>query len=67
MIEYLEYFLILFAFSNLVFLVLVSDEVPIFPIVGLIVALLHSALPMGRFNEKVCEVNYIFYNLSFLL
>lgn len=47
MIEYLEYFLILFAFSNLIFLVLVSDEVPIIPAVGLIIALLHSALPMG--------------------
>jgi len=59
MIEYLEYFLIIFAFSNLISLVLISDDVSYLPIVGLVIAILHSALPMGELNEKICEVNFI--------
>jgi len=63
MTEYLEYTLILLGFSNLMFSYLVTDEIAIIPCVSLSIALLHSAMPMGTINEKLCKV--ILYNLIF--
>ena len=63
MIEYLEYILILLGFSNLMFVYMITDEIAIIPCVSLSIGLLHSVMPMGSINEKLCEV--ILYNLIF--
>ena len=57
MIEFIEYFLPIFACSNLLFALLIGGSFSIlFPILGVVVSILHAYLPMEKVNEKLYEI-----------
>ena len=57
MIEFVEYFLPIFAFSNLLFALLLGGQFSILlPILGVGVSILHALLPMDKVNEKLYEI-----------
>jgi len=57
MIEFIEYFLPIFACSNLLFALLIGGSFSIlFPILGVVVSILHAYLPMEKVSEKLYEI-----------
>ena len=57
MIEFLEYFLPIYSGSNLLFAFLIGGPFSIlFPILGVVVSILHAFLPMDQVNEKLYEI-----------
>ena len=57
MIEFIEYFLPIFACSNLLFTLLIGGSFNIlFPILGVVVSILNAFLPMDKVNEKLYEI-----------
>ena len=57
MIEFIEYFLPIFACSNLLFALLIGGSfIVVFPLIGVGVSILHALLPMDRVNEKLYEI-----------
>jgi len=60
MIEFVEYFLHIFSFSNLLFALLLGGPFSIIlPILGVGVSILHAILPMDKVNEKLYEIKEI--------
>ena len=59
MIEQLEYVIPCYAFSNLIFNYIFYSGVDIMTILGLVIGVIHAALPMGEYNEIICKVFYI--------
>ena len=57
MIEFIEYFLPIYSGSNLLFALLIGGSFNIlFPILGVVVSILHAFLPMDKVNEKLYEI-----------
>ena len=57
MIEFIEYFLPIYSGSNLLFALLIGGSFSIlFPILGVVVSILHAYLPMDEVNEKLYEI-----------
>ena len=57
MIEFVEYFLPIFALSNLLFALLLGGSFGILlPLLGVGISILHAFLPMDEVNEKLYEI-----------
>ena len=57
MIEFIEYFLPIYSGSNLLFALLIGGSFSIlFPILGVVVSILHAYLPMEKVSEKLYEI-----------
>ena len=57
MIEFIEYFLPIYTGSNLLFALLIGGSFSIlFPVIGVVVSILHAFLPMDVVNEKLYEI-----------
>ena len=67
MIEQLEYVLPIYAFSNLIFNYILYGGVDIMTILGLVIGVIHAALPMGEYNEIICKVFYILNYIRYLM
>ena len=60
MIEFVEYFLPIFAFSNLLFALLLGGPFSIIlSILGVGVSILHAFLPKDKVNQKLYEIEEI--------
>ena len=67
MIEQLEYVIPCYAFSNLIFNYIFYSGVDIMTILGLVIGVIHAALPMGEYNEIICKVFYILNYIRYLM
>ena len=67
MIEQLEYVIPCYAFSNLIFNYIFYNGVDIMTILGLVIGVIHAALPMGEYNEIICKVFYILNYIRYLM
>ena len=67
MIEFIEYFLPIFACSNLLFALLIGPPFSIIiPIIEVVVSILHAFLPMDEVNNKLYEIPSIEANVETL-
>ena len=54
----------IYSLSNLFFLYIFNDELSVLPMIGLVIGIVHAALPMGEYNEILCKVILLYNNID---